>query len=334
MIKKNNRLAELDALRGIAAICVVVFHFTSKFREDYGYHFTARFDWDFGHYGVELFFVISGFVIFMTLQKVNSVADFAYKRFSRLFPSYWICIVLTTIAISIFGLPGKMLSTKQVLLNFTMIQGLLKVNNVDGSYWSLLPEICFYVLLGLIFYFKLLSRIRVIGVFWLLFILINQFHHLNFLSTVLNLRYGMLFFAGILFFKLKYDNDSPIINNILILICAVSAVAVNPSIEYLIVIAILLGTFFLFVNNKLTFIAIKPLLFLGYVSYPLYLIHQYIGYIIILKLDSFHVNEIVSIFMALVFSIALAWVITEYLEKPIHIFLRKLGSTRRLNELN
>ena len=130
------------------------------------------------------------------------------------------------------------------------------------------------------------------------------------------------------------DFIHPIINNILILICAVSAVAVNPSIEYLIVIAILLGTFFLFVNNKLTFIAIKPLLFLGYVSYPLYLIHQYIGYIIILKLDSFHVNEIVSVFIALVFSIALAWVITEYLEKPIHIFLRKLGSTRRLNELN
>lgn len=329
MTYKDNRLSELDALRGIAAMCVVFFHFTTKFREFYGYHFSSKYDFNLGQYGVALFFVISGFVIFMTLQKIKSLGDFAFKRFSRLYPSYWICIIITFSAITLFGLPGKEVTIKQALVNFTMLQELFNVKNVDGAYWSLLPEILFYFLMGLIFQFKLLKRIKLLGFIWLLLIIVNKFHHIPVLNTFINLQYGMLFFAGILFYSLKFIDRSSIITHLLILCCGITAVIVNYSIVYALVIIIIFGIFYLFTYEKLFFIGIKPLLFLGYISYPLYLIHQYIGYIIILRLKNFNVNEFVAIFIAISFAILMAWFITACLEKPIHKYLRKIGDSKQ-----
>ena len=331
MTHKNNRLSELDALRGIAALCVVLFHFTTKYREFFGYHYPSQYDFNFGHYGVELFFVISGFVIFMTLKKVKSLGDFAFKRFSRLYPSYWICLIITFSAIALFGLPGNGVTFKQLLINFTMFQGLVNVKNVDGAYWSLLPELLFYFLMGFLFQFKLLNRINVIGFIWLVMIIINNFYRLAFINTLLNLRFGMFFLSGILFYKLKFMGARSIADHLLIVMCGVTAVIVDFSIEYAIVVSIIFGIFYLFSYGKLFFISsIKPLLFLGYISYPLYLIHQNIGYIIISKLNYFHLNEFFRIFIAILIVIVIAWLITLYLEKPILNFLRKRGSSKRL----
>jgi len=328
MTYSNKRLSELDALRGIAAISVVIFHFTAKFREFFGYHFSSKFDWAFGHYGVELFFVISGFVIFMTLQKVKSSGDFAFKRFTRLYPTYWICLIITFAAITLFGLPGKEVTFRQALINFTMLQELVNVKNIDGAYWSLLPEILFYFLMGFIFQLKLLKKIRIIGFVWLLMIILNKFHKLDYLNTLLNLRYGMFFFAGILFYTIKYNGPTSKLTHLLLLCCGITAFIVNPLLEYAVAIIIIFILFYLFTYGKLFFISVKPLLFLGYISYPLYLIHQYIGYIIILKLKSLNFNEYLAILIAICFVITLAWIITVFLEKPILAFLRKTAKSK------
>ena len=65
----SNRLQELDALRGIAALMVVLFHFTMGRQE-------ANLGFKLGTTGVDLFFIISGFVIFMSLSKVKNSKDF------------------------------------------------------------------------------------------------------------------------------------------------------------------------------------------------------------------------------------------------------------------
>ena len=90
----QTRLQPLDALRGIAALGVVLFHFTLGRN---GYENIFRF----GTTGVDLFFMISGFVIFMSLEKADGLRTFLINRFSRLYPAYWMGVVFSFVLISI-----------------------------------------------------------------------------------------------------------------------------------------------------------------------------------------------------------------------------------------
>ena len=92
---KSDRLVEIDALRGVAALAVVLFHYTTRFTELFKPGTLPTISFPGGHYGVNLFFIISGFVIFMTLEKTARPLDFVVSRFSRLFPAYWAAIFLT-----------------------------------------------------------------------------------------------------------------------------------------------------------------------------------------------------------------------------------------------
>src|SRR5947208_2292947 len=93
------RFAELDALRGIAAVMVVIFHYTWRSEKVLpgANGFTHGLSW--GYFGVELFFAISGFVILMTLRQTKTSSDFVVSRFARLFPAYWAAIILTSIIV-------------------------------------------------------------------------------------------------------------------------------------------------------------------------------------------------------------------------------------------
>ena len=99
------RLLELDALRGIAAISVVIYHFCYRYPELYGGNqFNLAF---LGKYGVPFFFIISGFVIFWTLDRLKKPVDFIVSRFSRLYPIYWICLTITFLTVTIYGLEDR-----------------------------------------------------------------------------------------------------------------------------------------------------------------------------------------------------------------------------------
>jgi peptidoglycan/LPS O-acetylase OafA/YrhL len=85
---ENRRLFELDAMRGLAASSVLLFHF-GVFK--------------YGCTGVDLFFIISGFVIFMSLEKSASLKRFWLSRLIRLFPSYWLSVIITIASVSLIG---------------------------------------------------------------------------------------------------------------------------------------------------------------------------------------------------------------------------------------
>ena len=104
--KSKSRLVEVDALRGLAALAVVLFQYTTRFTELFATNPPPTFSFPDGHYGVNLFFIISGFVIFMTLEKTSRPMDFVLSRFSRLFPAYWVAIILTLSITHLLGLPG------------------------------------------------------------------------------------------------------------------------------------------------------------------------------------------------------------------------------------
>ena len=146
-----SRLVEIDALRGVAALAVVLFHYTARFDELFGHRPPPAISFSGGHYGVNLFFIISGFVIFMTLEKTSKPMDFVVSRFSRLFPAYWTAIVLTFLLTHLLGLPGKLVDLATAFGNLVMIHGLLfRIPHVDGVYWTLEVELLFYCgMLGL-----------------------------------------------------------------------------------------------------------------------------------------------------------------------------------------
>ena len=117
-------------MRGIAALMVVFFHFTVDRPE-------AQLGFKLGITGVDLFFIISGFVIFLTISGTKHWKDFVVSRFSRLYPAYWTAVLLATLSISLVNYfsgesSGGLLH--QALGNLTMFNYYMTIPNLDGSY--------------------------------------------------------------------------------------------------------------------------------------------------------------------------------------------------------
>src|SRR5262245_16693709 len=93
---QSSRLRELDALRGVAALFVMFYHFSMD-RTGFERYLS------FGTTGVDLFFIISGFVIFMSLEKVSDSREFIINRISRLYPTYWAAVTYSIILTSCYA---------------------------------------------------------------------------------------------------------------------------------------------------------------------------------------------------------------------------------------
>lgn len=94
-ISEKGRIQFLDGLRGIAILTVVLWHAYGSTYADYlpygcKYCVPVQLFW----VGVQLFFMISGFVILMTLEKCSSVLEFAVRRWFRLFPAMLVASIL------------------------------------------------------------------------------------------------------------------------------------------------------------------------------------------------------------------------------------------------
>ena len=159
---RRERLVELDGLRGLAALSVVLFHLTTRFDRVYGHVTAPLLSHPLGHYGVQFFFGLSGFVIFMTLKRTQRPADFIVSRASRLFPAYWAAIAITTAVVAFGALPDLRQSPAVVLLNLTMLEGFVGKPYVDGVYWTLTVELAFYVCMFALFLLRGLKRIEVV----------------------------------------------------------------------------------------------------------------------------------------------------------------------------
>ena len=90
--KKSKRILELDALRAISCLNLLLFHFTYVYQNKYGFESPLGFAFPYGKYGVQLFFMLSGLVNAMTLLSKRKPGDFMAARCIRIFPSYWLMI--------------------------------------------------------------------------------------------------------------------------------------------------------------------------------------------------------------------------------------------------
>ncbi|HET6247961.1 MAG TPA: acyltransferase [Tepidisphaeraceae bacterium] len=349
---QRRRIGGLDVLRGMAALAVLVYHYTYNYQRLFHERKTSS-PLEYGAMGVELFFIISGFVIFMTLEKTRRPIDFVRSRFSRLYPAYWAAVILTFLVLTVFKLPEfpgvdhhKYHPTlSRALLNLTMCQEMFGKGDVDAVYWTLQLELCFYFLMFILFSWKQLARVEfyLLGVLALSEVLdwklpagaplLNHHHLLDILVSDLKLLTVTsleprphprlhFFIIGIMLYKLSTH--------------------FNP--RHLIVLGICLaysafrefgahGTDFFFTLGftALAFSAARgwlaPLenrvtLFLGTISYSLYLTHQNIGYEILHALERRGVSSVFAILVAASVALVVATVLTYAIEQPALRFFR------------
>ncbi|MFC1626943.1 acyltransferase family protein [Patescibacteria group bacterium] len=328
------RITELDALRGIAILIIMLFHYFSRYNYIYGhqYRFFHDFYWG-GYTGIYLFFVISGFSIMISLKKTNRALDFMVNRFSRLYPSYWVSMFSTFIAVSVFSLPGREITVREFLANLSMLQYWQGIPDVDGAYWILPIFLIFYAFIFLLLIAKKTKYIEVVGLLWIIFSFVLRYFNFPYKETIESLvgffKYSHLFFAGILFYQLKIKGFT-FWRNLLILLCFLVQLSSNKTGET-IALGIILATFYLLIFNYLFLIKNQLLTWIGKISYPLFLIHANIGYIIIRKLYSIQAHQWLIWMVPTLVSFLLAIIIHYYVAKPAQLFIRNSYNTLKKN---
>lgn len=345
---KKNYFPILDILRFFAAISVLMLHYFSV-------AVSQNTDWisryiTHGYLGVELFFIISGFVIFFSLQK--PIKEYALGRFIRLYPLFWILCTITYI-ITLIWTPDTALSLKHFFMNLLIINDNKVAFLVDGVYWTLTQELIFYTMIGFFVYFFSLKRIEWFFGIWLLTVFLTFYFGFenSFITKIALTRYATFFSIGGLT-ALIYSQKDAIQKSIhmtyirygllfssLLLIPYVSeklkvstAYATNKfgvfNHDSYIFLSILILLFFsgILINNKINNKKlIKISLMLGAMTYPLYLIHSKIGSIVIGFFESFGQISVVSISVAICMVLA-SYVISRgdsHMRKFLHIRMKK-----------
>ena len=333
------RIKELDAFRGIAAFAVMIYHFTTIYDKTFS-ETATKFSLDYGWLGVPFFFILSGFVITLTVEKCKSSKEFLLKRFLRLYPTYWICLSITVAVIFIGNLNTRYetfdKSIAEVLMNYTMFHRYFNFDNVDGAYWSLLPELLFYVIMAVLLWFNKHKKLLLYNSFLILICAVHYFFPLPIIGKTLTVHYILLFMIGINFYRI-YTNQGRFYNHILIFINLIIGVFLyqiehfKHSLLFLgISFTLIVLCFYFFVFKMLTFFGnIKPLVFLGTISYALYLIHQNVGYAVMIFLDKHITSREISVIMASGCSIALASVVTFSFEP---FFKSKIKNLLKINK--
>lgn len=166
---KNSKLLSIEAARGLAAVIVVFYHAARHLKADFGFlpwHGVAQF----GHTGVDFFFVLSGFIIFFVhrkdLGKPNRLLGYFERRFTRIYPYYWISLCIGMLLVFVAG-KQRLIDAGFIFLSAT----LLPIDGDVGVAWTLQHEILFY----LIFAVAIINRRIGLGIFsgWLGFIIWN-----------------------------------------------------------------------------------------------------------------------------------------------------------------
>jgi peptidoglycan/LPS O-acetylase OafA/YrhL len=336
----KRRLYVLDGLRLVAALMVVMYHYVGYNRTfNWGKNTAVVFPTAhrfaiYGWLGVYLFFLISGFVICMSCWG-RTPRQFMVSRFVRLYPAYWVALILTS-AVLWLRPGGSKLRLTDVLTNATMVQEGLGVGNVDGVYWSLWAELRFYLLFAVVVVMGLTYR-RVISfcIIWMVAAVFAEQTHNDLVTMVADPDSAAFFIGGVAIYLMYRFGSRPELWLLIVaswllgqfqmdgLVSHASSVAKNHiswtlsmvlvTSFYLVVIASALG--------KLDFFNWRWLTVAGAMTYPLYLIHEATGWEIIRHARG-HVSPYLLLGSLTAGMLVLAYLIHRLIEQPASRWLK------------
>jgi peptidoglycan/LPS O-acetylase OafA/YrhL len=338
------RFPELDLLRFFAACSVMLFHFT--FRGPADGCWPASFPVfgqisRYGYLGVHVFFILSGFVILLTAYEKNAVG-FTVARIIRLYPAYWICVTLTALALLVAG-NQQHISLQQYFANLTMAHGYFGIRDVSGVYWTLAVELKFYFLIFLVLLFRMVHRLSYLLGAWLTASIILSLKEPHGIANFfLFPEWSSYFIAGAMLFLIHREGLSAF-KLAVVLACyglsicyaagllpvGVGTVESGTSVLVLVSLITLFYLVFLWIAlRKRSPVSASGFFTLGLITYPLYLLHQDIGYVLLRSAPE--LNRYGLVCAVIVTVIALSWLVTIGPERWLASRLKTL--IRRIEE--
>ena len=320
---EKKRVFELDILRFLAAAAVVFYHLT--YRHIDGKNLFENLDaiTRFGYLGVNLFFIISGFVILWTAID-RTPTQFVISRFSRLYPIFWISIAITVLGLTL--LTNRSFPIENILANMTMFTGYLNQTYIDGVYWTLQVELKFYFLIFILLVFKQIGKID----YWLIAWTIFSFaaYIMPIIGTLTIHPYGPYFISGAILFRVWSDQVT-VSRVILLIACLAMSIieTVNVTHNYIfektassttVSVIIVCGIYLLMTAIALGHVRIgeRPFLFkLAMMTYPLYLLHSALGKAIF---DALNTNKFASLVIVLTILFLLCNILALHVDRPLN----------------
>ncbi len=355
MSLSTDRFLMIDGLRGIAAMMVVGYHLFGNLKNSVSSWLPEIISLALskGNLGVQIFFVISGFVIACSIgdKHVNLkfLGKFALKRSIRLDPAYWVNIIVAILLIYLSNilfpeLHYELPSIEKIISHIFYMQDLLGYGNIVAVYWTLCLEVQFYllyvILLGSLQAILSCSSTRMllhnVWVKWL-FMTLGLLSIANYTSIfTIEIKHTFLpywhnFFLGIL---LSWVIRGWINKNYFHLFwLTIILLSLNSDYVLNAIVTIVTATtvYIAAERNKLTtLLASAPYQYLGRISYSLYLIHPVIGWRIISVGKKYIGNDLsviegTSLFTAgVIGSVIASHIMFELIEKPSHMFSKNI----------
>jgi len=297
-MSNRTRFPELDLLRFLAACAVMLFHYTYLGPRDHScpasFHFLAQV-FKYGYLGVDVFFILSGFVILLTAYEKDAIA-FTIARMIRLYPAYWICVTITAVSIVLTGTSHNPLTPFQYLANLTMVHGFFGIEDISGVYWTLAVELQFYFLIFLVLAAGQVRRLSYFLGLWLLTSIILSLRPPHGIAHFLLFpEWSSYFIAGAMFFLIHREGPSRY-KLFVVGACYVLSVAyaiklfplgaggLETSYSAPVItcfLAAAYGIFLIIAVRPRDSSGSNPFYILGLMTYPLYLLHQDLGFILL-----------------------------------------------------
>ncbi|MGN2499270.1 acyltransferase family protein [Serratia nevei] len=329
------RLEYVDSIRGLAAIGVVIAHFIVPLYLSSSVIFHDFID--IGKIGVVLFFIISGFIIpFSFKEKNGGVKAFLISRFFRLYPAYWVSLFIFLV-VSYFV--GTAYPTHQILSNITMFQSAFGVRDIVGVYWTLFIELVFYALCVFLFVMGILNNLRTnfyLSLIMLGFALllggVRYFSGIS-LPVALPLALSLMMFGGMWrayilhgdYYAKKLCGRYILVYVFMIpVICSFAYGGLfGNGIRYIITYLLSVVLFFIFTTKVR--LQNRFFVFLGTISYSVYLIHPSILVLFEHFSDTLDSNwKLFWAIMGVIVTIPISHVIYKFVEEPAVAFGRKM----------
>ncbi|WP_314873615.1 acyltransferase family protein [Stomatobaculum longum] len=198
----NERIASLDGVRGFAALFILLYHwfFIGALQGFYSKAiYIPQGFW--GEFGVDVFFILSGFAILYSTGDGITPGVFLKKRLLRIYPTFFVSATFVLIMRIALGIEarGQIIA---YLTSFTMMTDLVGRTPLSSIYWTLMVECKFYLLVIVIMKLGLWKEHKY-GVMYTWVIasfLIKQ----PFITNLMILKYAGHFVMGILFYLLYY----------------------------------------------------------------------------------------------------------------------------------
>ncbi|MEV5684156.1 acyltransferase [Streptomyces sp. NPDC052164] len=341
------RMRALDGLRLLAALMVAGYHYggrggdiTEAWGSSAAVQFPSAHTWfAYGCLGVQIFFVISGFVICMSGWG-RSLSAFFASRVSRLMPAYWVAVALVTLVFALPWVAYEAVSPSDALVNMTLLQQPLGVDRVLGVCWTLWAEVRFYALFALCVVLPGANRRRVVlfCAVWTLAAALAKASGEAFLDVLLMPEYAPYFIGGIGLYLVHRDRRDALAWGIVgvswllgqhyavadlwhpdsqdaFSYRSATVIVLVVTAGFAAVAAIALGAL-----NRLDW---QWLTVAGALTYPFYLVHEHLGWVVV---GALHRGLGIPAWATFVLTVAamlgLAWLLHRFVERRFTPLLR------------